>query len=134
MLREQYPDAFIVAVSAVLCRADAVMNETGCCDSMLMFSDLKRWMHEMGVTTREPRLRGGARRHARAALSRRQDGIVKSMDARAGLEPRVHRRRGRLPRRAGRNASGRREQRRVSGDDRLRGQLRQRPGHSQQSL
>ena len=78
MLREQYPDAFIVAVSP--CFAErAVMNETGCCDSMLMFSDLKRWMHEMGV---RPVNHGFAvvRGGIRARRFARQDGIVKSMD------------------------------------------------------
>ena len=52
--------------------------ETGCCDAVLLFSDLKRWMHDVGVTpvNRGIRvMRGGMR----ARRYPRPDGVVKSM-------------------------------------------------------
>ena len=78
MLREQYPDAFIVFLSPCYAKRGE-MEENGCCDAMLLFSDLKRWMHNAGVTTVNHGIkvmRGGirARRYAR------QDGIVQSMN------------------------------------------------------
>ena len=119
------------AVSAVLCRATRWRSETGCCDSMLMFSDLKRWMHEMGV---RPVNHGFAvvRGGIRARRFARQDGIVKSMDRvpgwnRVSID-------GVADCLAALDEMRRQREQDLSGNDRLRGQLRQRPGHSQQSL
>lgn len=77
MLREQYPDAFVVFIGPCFAKRGEA-DETGFCDAVLLYSELKRWMHEQGV---EPvnrgieKIRGGvrARRYAR------QDGVVKSM-------------------------------------------------------
>lgn len=78
MLREQYPDAFLVYLTPCYAQR-GVMLETGCCDAMLLFSDLKRWMHDAGVAPVNHGIRvmrGGIR----ARRFARQDGIVKSMD------------------------------------------------------
>lgn len=76
MLKEKYPDAFIVYLTP--CYAEQILaSETGCCDETILFSDLKRWLHEAGVATVNrglPALRGGMR----ARRYPRQDGIVKS--------------------------------------------------------
>ena len=77
MLREAYPDALIVFVGPCYARKLEAL-ETGCCDAVLLFSDLKRWMHDVGVTpvNRGIRvMRGGMR----ARRYPRPDGVVKSM-------------------------------------------------------
>ncbi len=76
MLRERYPDAFIVYLTP--CYAEQILaSQTKCCDETLLFSDLKKWLHEAGVTCINhgfPAIRGGMR----ARRYPRQDGIVKS--------------------------------------------------------
>lgn len=76
MLRERYPDAFIVYLTP--CYAEqSLAASSGCCDETILFSDLKSWLHESGVTCVNrglPALRGGMR----ARRYPRQDGIVKS--------------------------------------------------------
>ena len=76
MLRERYPDAFIVYLTP--CYAEQSLAEnSGCCDETILFSDLKSWLHESGVACVNrglPALRGGMR----ARRYPRQDGIVKS--------------------------------------------------------
>lgn len=75
-LRRQYPDAYIVYIGACYVRKDEAL-ETGCCDAVIMFSDLKQWMHEQGVACVNTHTR--ATRGVRARRYPRQDGIVKSM-------------------------------------------------------
>ncbi|MCQ2437844.1 MAG: 4Fe-4S binding protein [Clostridia bacterium] len=77
-LREQYPDAYVVFLSPCYARR-VEAHETGCCDGVLMFSDVKRLMHEQGV---QP-VKGVLVKKddgIRARRFPRQDGIVKSMD------------------------------------------------------
>ena len=75
-LRREYPEALIVYIGPCYARKREA-RETGCCDAVLMFSDLKQWLDDQGVpcvnshTVTEMGVR--ARRYAR------QDGIVKSM-------------------------------------------------------
>ena len=77
LLRKQYPDAFVVFVGPCYARKGEQL-ETNCCDAMLLFSDLKKWMHEAGVRpiNRGIRVMRGGMRSRRYA---RRDGIVKSM-------------------------------------------------------
>lgn len=77
MLRQQYPDAFIVFIGPCYAK-ETEARETDCCEAVLLFSEIKEWMREAGVSTinhgiRE--MRGGVR----ARRYPRQDGIVKSM-------------------------------------------------------
>lgn len=81
-LRRQYPAAFIVFIGPCYAEKSEAMR-TGCCDAVLMFSDLKRWLHEAGVAlvNRGIRvLRGGMR----ARRYPRHDGIVKAMTRQPG--------------------------------------------------
>lgn len=81
-LKAQYPEAFVVFIGPCYAkRAEAI--ETGCCDAVLFFDDVKQWMYEAGVTPPNhgiAEIRGGyrARRYAR------QDGIVKAMTREPG--------------------------------------------------
>ena len=75
-LRREYPDAYVVYIGPCVVRKDEAL-ETGCCDAVIMFTDLKLWMHENGVdcvNTHTVTERG-----VRARRYPRQDGIVKSM-------------------------------------------------------
>ena len=75
-LRRKYPDAFIISLGPCYARKREA-HETGCCDAVLMFSDMKQWLHEQGVhciNTHTPPTRG-----IRARRYPRHDGIVKSM-------------------------------------------------------
>ena len=81
-LRAEYSDAFVVFIGPCYAKQGEAM-ETGCCDAVLLFNDVKRWMHEVGVTPVNRGIaviRGGyrARRYAR------QDGIVKAMTREPG--------------------------------------------------
>lgn len=76
LLREQYPDAFVVYIGPCFSRKSEAVD-TQCCDAVLLYSDVHDWMYEKGVSTVNHGIaviRGGmrARRYAR------QDGIVKS--------------------------------------------------------
>lgn len=76
LLKEQYPDAFIVFIGPCFSKKSEAV-ETGCCDAVLLYSDIKDWMHEKGVATVNNGIaviRGGMRSRRVA----RQDGIVKS--------------------------------------------------------
>ncbi|MBE5774246.1 MAG: histidine kinase [Clostridiales bacterium] len=75
-LKQEYPDAFIVYIGPCYARKTEAM-EGECCDAVIMFSDLKDWMHETGVTV----INSGKRtdRGIRARRYPRPDGIVKSM-------------------------------------------------------
>jgi len=75
-LRREYPDAFIVYIGPCYARKTEAM-ESKCCDAVLMFSDLKEWMHETGVSP----INTGRQteRGIRARRYPRQDGVVKSM-------------------------------------------------------
>ena len=75
-LRREYPDAFVVFIGPCYSRKTEAM-ETGCCDAVLMYSELKNWMHEKGVRAVNSRRRTD--RGIRARRYARQDGIVKSM-------------------------------------------------------
>ena len=82
MLREANPDAFIVFIGPCYAKKSEAMD-TGCCDAVLLFSDVKKWMKSYGMTTINRgigTIRGGyrARRYAR------QDGIVKSFTREPG--------------------------------------------------
>lgn len=82
MLREANPDAFIVFIGPCYAKKGEAM-ETGCCDAVLLFSDVKKWLNNRGVLTVNNgigEIRGGyrARRYAR------QDGIVKSFTREPG--------------------------------------------------
>jgi len=82
MLREEHPDASVVFIGPCYARKTEAM-ETGCCDAVLLFSDVKKWMHDRGVTTVNRGIsviRGGYRSRRFA----RQDGIVKSMTREPG--------------------------------------------------
>lgn len=75
-LRREFPDAFIVFIGPCYARKGEAL-ETGCCDAVIMFSDLKRWMHSAGVNAVNT---GRRTDHGiRARRYPRQDGIVKSM-------------------------------------------------------
>ena len=81
-LREEFPDAYIVFIGPCYAKKTEAL-ETNCCDAVLLFSDLKRWMHEAGVTPVNRGLkvmRGGYR----ARRYPRQDGIVKSFTREPG--------------------------------------------------
>lgn len=75
-LRREYPDAFIVYIGPCYARKTEA-TQSDCCDAVIMFSDLKDWMHEVGVNV----VNTGKRtdRGIRARRYPRQDGIVKSM-------------------------------------------------------
>lgn len=75
-LRREYPDAFIVYIGPCYARKTEAA-QSDCCDAVIMFSDLKDWMHEVGVNV----VNTGKRtdRGIRARRYPRQDGIVKSM-------------------------------------------------------
>ena len=75
-LRREYPDAYIVYIGPCYARKTEAM-ESKCCDAVLMFSDLKDWMHEAGVTAVNTGMH--TERGIRARRYPRQDGIVKSM-------------------------------------------------------
>lgn len=75
-LRREYPEAFIVFVGPCYVRKREA-RETGCCDAVMMFSDLKQWLHEQGVNCVNSHTR--TERGIRARRYPRQDGIVKSM-------------------------------------------------------
>ena len=75
-LRRMYPDAFIVYIGPCYARKREA-HETGCCDAVMMFSDLKQWMHEQGVHCVNSHTQTD--RGIRARRYPRQDGIVKSM-------------------------------------------------------
>lgn len=76
LLHEEFPDAAIVYIGACYARRGEAL-ETGCCDYVIFFNDLKYWMHEKGVVGVDSgeRVDGGMRSRRYA----RQDGIVKSM-------------------------------------------------------
>ena len=81
-LRREHPDAMIVFIGPCYAKQGEAI-ETGCCDAVLLFTDVKRWMHEVGVVPPNRGIsviRGGyrARRYAR------QDGIVKAMTREPG--------------------------------------------------
>lgn len=75
-LRREYPDAYIVYIGPCYARKTETA-QSDCCDAVIMFSDLKDWMHEVGVNV----VNTGKRtdRGIRARRYPRQDGIVKSM-------------------------------------------------------
>lgn len=75
-LRREYPDAYIVFVGPCYARKREAM-ETGCCDAVMMFSDLKQWLHEQAVNCVNSHTL--TERGIRARRYPRQDGIVKSM-------------------------------------------------------
>ncbi len=75
-LRRQYPDAFLVYIGPCYARKREA-HETGCCDAVMMFSDLKQWLHERGVHCVNSHTH--TQRGIRARRYPRQDGIVKSM-------------------------------------------------------
>lgn len=75
-LRREYPDAFIVYVGPCYARKREA-HETNCCDAVLMFSDLREWMHERGIACENSHTQTD--RGIRARRYPRQDGIVKSM-------------------------------------------------------
>ncbi len=82
MLRDQHPDAKIVFMGPCYARKGEAV-ETQCCDAVLLYSDIKLWMEQAGVTCVNRgigEIRGGyrARRYAR------QDGIVKSFTREPG--------------------------------------------------
>lgn len=75
-LRRAYPGAFIVYIGPCYARKREAW-ETGCCDAVIMFSDLKQWLHERDVPCVNSHT--VTRRGIRARRYPRQDGIVKSM-------------------------------------------------------
>lgn len=75
-LRRKYPEAYIVFVGPCYARIREG-QETGCCDAVIMFSDLKQWLHEKGVSCVNSHTITD--RGIRARRYPRQDGIVKSM-------------------------------------------------------
>lgn len=75
-LRREYPDAYIVYIGPCYARKSEAMR-TQCCDAVIVFSDLKSWMHERGVIAMNTGRRND--RGIRARRYPRQDGIVKSM-------------------------------------------------------
>ncbi len=75
-LRRQYPDALVVYIGPCYVRKDEAIS-TGCADAVILFSDLKQWMHEQGVRCINSHTK--AERGIRARRYPRQDGIVKSM-------------------------------------------------------
>ena len=75
-LRRQYPEAFVVYVGPCYARKREAV-ETGCCDAVMVFSDLKQWLHEKGVPCVNSHTL--TERGIRARRYPRQDGIVKSM-------------------------------------------------------
>ena len=75
-LRRQYPGAYIVYIGPCYARKREA-RETGCCDAVMMFSDLKQWLHEKGVHCHNSHTQTD--RGIRARRYPRQDGIVKSM-------------------------------------------------------
>lgn len=82
LLREENPDAMVVFIGPCYAKKGEAM-ETGCCDAVLLFNELKQWMHEAGVETVNHGIevmRGGTR----ARRYPRQDGIVKSMTREPG--------------------------------------------------
>lgn len=76
-LRAEYPDAFVVFIGPCYAK-EGEARETGCCDAVLLFSDLKRWMHEKGIAPTNTRCHD-MRSGMRARRYPRQDGVVKSM-------------------------------------------------------
>jgi len=82
MLREQYPDAMIVFIGPCYAKqAEAI--ETGCCDAVLMFDEVKSWLYEMGMSTINTGM-SAIRAGMRARRYPRQDGIVRSMTRQSG--------------------------------------------------
>lgn len=82
LLREQHPGAFIVFIGPCYAK-EAEALDTGCCDAVLLFNEVKNWMHEAGVVPPNrgiQTMRGGYR----ARRYPRQDGIVKSMTREPG--------------------------------------------------
>jgi len=82
MLRDAYPDAYIVYVSPCYAMHGAV-DETDSCDAVLMFNEVKEWLRETNHKTINHGIaviRGGMRSRRYA----RQDGIVKSMTRQLG--------------------------------------------------
>lgn len=75
-LRKAYPDAYVVYVGPCYARKREA-HETGCCDAVLMFSDLNDWMHDRGVHCVNSHTQ--VDRGIRARRYPRQDGVVKSM-------------------------------------------------------
>lgn len=75
-LRREYPGAFIVYIGPCYARKREAW-ETGCCDAVMMFSDLKQWLHEKDVPCVNSHT--VTRQGIRARRYPRQDGIVKSM-------------------------------------------------------
>ena len=75
-LRREFPDAYVVYIGPCYARKGEAM-ETGCCDAVMMFSDLKQWMHDKGVHCVNSHT--VTDRGIRARRYPRQDGIVKSM-------------------------------------------------------
>ena len=80
-LRRQYPEASVVYIGPCYARKREA-HDTGCCDAVMMFSDLKQWMYEKGVHCQNSHTRTS--RGIRARRYPRQDGIVKSMTRVAG--------------------------------------------------
>lgn len=75
-LRREYPGAFIVYIGPCYARKREA-RETGCCDAVMMFSDLKEWLRDQAVVCRNSHTRTD--KGIRARRFPRQDGIVKSM-------------------------------------------------------
>ena len=48
LLREQNPGAFVVFIGPCYAK-EAEALDTGCCDAVLLFNEIKNWMHEAGV-------------------------------------------------------------------------------------
>lgn len=75
-MRRAYPDAYVVYIGPCYARKREAL-ETGCCDAVLMFSDLKEWLRDRDVACVNSHTRTD--KGIRARRYPRQDGIVKSM-------------------------------------------------------
>ena len=82
LLRDQHPGAFIVFIGPCYAK-EAEALDTQCCDSVLLFNEVKNWMHEAGVVPVNRGIRA-MRGGYRARRYPRQDGIVKSMTREPG--------------------------------------------------
>lgn len=82
MLREANPDAFIVFIGPCYAKKGEA-EETGCCDAVLLFSDIKKWMKSVSLGTVNRGI-GKIREGYRARRYARQDGIVKSFTREPG--------------------------------------------------
>lgn len=76
MLKEANPDAFIVFIGPCYAKKSEA-DERHCCDAVLLFSDIKKWMKSNGLGTVNRGI-GKIREGYRARRYPRQDGIVKS--------------------------------------------------------